>query len=563
MRTPPDVSNCATGMVAPGPSTSHGAASNTPTHRLPEVLVTSVGHAGLLVECEAGSILCDPWFVPAFHGSWFVFPRNDLLDAGVMARIENPDYLYISHLHGDHLDESWLVDHLRRDVPILLPDFPTGEQERTLRSLGFTEFVHTRNGVEFELRAGLSVAIHVETSITDGPGGDSAIVVSDGAHRVVNQNDCRTTDLSALASHGPIDLHWLQYSGAIWYPMVYDLPADEMARLCATKTESQGARAMRYVEALDARAVVPSAGPPAFLDDDLFHLNMIDGDEPSIFPDQRWFLDRLATADRRGLLVIPGSTINVGDEISVVHPIPENEVAEIFADKRSYLKRYQADWAGWLSDLRRSWARPRTDIVTSMAAWWEPLMRLAPTVCAAIGSPLVIRTDDDGAPLDIIVDFPAARVFAGTADTDIGSTPGFRFEIARDLLETVVADGAVDWSNSLLLSCRFRAWRSGPYNEYLYNFIKSLSVERMMLTEAEAAAKQVRLHGEVTETDEVEVGEFLVQRRCPHRNADLSIFGEIEGDDLVCTLHGWRFDTSTGRCRTSDDHPVRIRRRGT
>jgi UDP-MurNAc hydroxylase len=154
-------------------------------------------------------------------------------------------------------------------------------------------------------------------------------------------------------------------------------------------------------------------------------------------------------------------------------------------------------------------------------------------------------------------------VFAGTTDTDIGSTPGFRFEIARDLLETVVADGAVDWSNSLLLSCRFRAWRSGPYNEYLYNFIKSLSVERMMLTEAEAAAKQVRLHGEVTETDEVEVGEFLVQRRCPHRNADLSIFGEIEGDDLVCTLHGWRFDTSTGRCRTSDDHPVRIRRRGT
>jgi UDP-MurNAc hydroxylase len=55
-----------------------------------------------------------------------------------------------------------------------------------------------------------------------------------------------------------------------------------------------------------------------------------------------------------------------------------------------------------------------------------------------------------------------------------------------------------------------------------------------------------------------------MQRRCPHRNADLSVFGEIEqgpgGDELVCTLHGWRFDCATGRCLTADDRPLRIRR---
>ena len=40
---------------------------------------TSLGHAGILIETEHGSIVCDPWFVPAFFGSWFVFPRNDRL----------------------------------------------------------------------------------------------------------------------------------------------------------------------------------------------------------------------------------------------------------------------------------------------------------------------------------------------------------------------------------------------------------------------------------------------------------------------------------------------------
>jgi UDP-MurNAc hydroxylase len=30
---------------------------------------------------------------------------------------------------------------------------------------------------------------------------------------------------------------------------------------------------------------------------------------------------------------------------------------------------------------------------------------------------------------------------------------------------------------------------------------------------------------------------------------------------LMCTLHGWKFDCETGRCLTSGDHPLRIRRR--
>jgi UDP-MurNAc hydroxylase len=141
-----------------------------------------------------------------------------------------------------------LRTHLRRDIPILLPGYPTREQQRTLAALGFSEFVRTVDGEELEIAPGLTVAIHTEVSITDGPGGDSAMVVSDGVSRLVNQNDCRTSDLAALRAHGPVDLHWLQYSGAIWYPMVYDMPDDRKRELCAAKVESQFTRAMRYVE---------------------------------------------------------------------------------------------------------------------------------------------------------------------------------------------------------------------------------------------------------------------------------------------------------------------------
>jgi UDP-MurNAc hydroxylase len=517
---------------------------------------TSIGHAGILIESDRGSILCDPWFVPAFFGSWFVFPRNDQLSDDLRDRIEHADYLYVTHLHGDHLDEAWLPDHLRADIPILLPGFPTREQERRFRELGFTNFIRTVDGEEMVLDGGLTIAIHVETSITDGPGGDSAMIVSDGRSRLVNQNDCRTTDLGALRAHGPVDLHWLQYSGAIWYPMVYDLPPARMRALVDAKVDQQFARAMRYVEAIDGRAVVPSAGPPAFLDDDLFGMNVIDGDELSIFPDQREFIARLDATGRRSVLAIPGTSIDVTDgRLEVTHPLPDDDVRAIFERKREYLERYRRDWAGWLAAERARWVRPHTDLVATFKAWWEPLLSMAPTLRAAVGSNVLLRAGD----VEIVIDFPAGEVRGYD-----GEAYDFSFDVARDLVETVVADRAVDWSDKLFLSARFKAWRSGEFNEYVYNFFKSLSVERMRRTEAEAKRK---LDPPTGDEPDIELDGWVLPRRCPHRDADLSVFGEIDdahGDCpvMTCTLHGWRWNLATGECLNAIDRPIRARRAG-
>lgn len=512
---------------------------------------TSVGHAGIFIETEFGSILCDPWFTPAFFGSWFVFPRNDQLPADLLERIERTDYLYVSHIHADHLDEEWLANHVRRDTTVLVPGFPTRELERILRGFGFTNIVRTLDGEEITLNGDLRVAIHVETSITDGPGGDSALVVSDGRSRLVNQNDCRTNDLNALTAHGPVDLHWLQYSGAIWYPMVYEESPERMREMIDAKVDSQLTRAMRYVEAIGARAVVPSAGPPAFLDPELYGFNMITGDELSIFPDQRVFMQRLAAAGRHGVLAVPGTAIDITpDAITVTHPMPDADVAAIFEHKDDYLRRYQADWMPWLEAMKRDWASPTPDLLDTLRAWWEPLLALAPTLRGNVGANCLIRLGD----LQVLIDFPAGQVRAYD-----GEPYRYRFDIQRELVETVAAARAVDWSNALFLSCRFRAWREGPFNEYLYNFFKSLSVERMRRAEAEAIRKTDPDQGGIA-GQEIRIGDHICERACPHRQADLSVFGEIDGNHLVCTLHGWRFDLDTGECLTATDRKLRIRR---
>jgi UDP-MurNAc hydroxylase len=295
---------------------------------------------------------------------------------------------------------------------------------------------------------------------------------------------------------------------------------------------------------------VPSAGPPAFLDPDLFGLNIITGDELSIFPDQRSFMDRLADSGHTGILAIPGTCIEVAPErIDVTHPCSSQELSAIFENKEAYLRSYQNDWLPFIEDQKSKWAEPTAGLTAELKSWWEPLLASAPNLRNGVGDICVI----DMGELKIAIDFPN-----GTVNEWDEGDHGFRFTIDRRLVETVVAERAVDWSNSLFLSCRFSAWRRGPFNEYVYNFFKSLSEERMARTEAEALRKADPDRGGIAE-EEIQIGDWIVQRTCPHRDADLAVFGEIDGDELVCTLHGWRFDCNTGKCLTAEERTLRIR----
>jgi UDP-MurNAc hydroxylase len=333
--------------------------------------------------------------------------------------------------------------------------------------------------------------------------------------------------------------------------MVYEEPREELMRLARAKVESQFARALKYVEVIGARAVVPSAGPPCFLDSDLFGNNMITGDELSIFPDQTEFIKRMdALSNSAAVMNIPGTAIEISPtEVRVMHPFADAKVREPFDNKAAYLQQYQADWEQWLADYKATWPSERTDLIATLQAWWGPLLAMAPMLRAAVGGGCVMNTDD----LSLYIDFAAGVVVPFD-----GQQHKYRFTIARPLLEAVVASKAVDWSNSLFLSCRFSAWREGEYNEYLYNFFKSLSVERMRRAEQEVVRKNAP---DTDVSDEIELGDYVMQRKCPHRQADLSEFGVIEGDYVVCTLHGWKFGVRDGKCKNAENKPLRIRKR--
>ncbi|KOU59138.1 (2Fe-2S)-binding protein [Streptomyces sp. MMG1533] len=505
--------------------------------------VTGLGHAGLFIETVAGSVLCDPWVNPAFFGSWFPFPDNSDLDWAYYGRAA--DYLYISHLHRDHFDAENLNKHVRKDATVLLPAFATAELERELRELGFTEFLRTRSGSPVD-RDGLRIMITALAGPGDGPIGDSMLALDDGETVLLNQNDAHPRDVQAIHAFGEVDAHFLQFSGAIWFPMVYQMPQRAKREFAARKRQWQFDRALRYIDALQAKHVFPNSGPPCFLDHDLFDLNGTGLDGESIFIDQQQFREQLAKKLPKTSthLLLPGTVTEVRkNHFNLTHRHTPERIELFFSNKREYLQDYARRQQSRLSAERasRSPALPREQLIAALKQWWEPLLARADHICAGVGGP--VRLDIGDVP--IVIDFPTRQVRQWD-----GEKCRYTLSTTGDLVATNIARREPDWSNSLLLSLRFRANRIGPYNEFVYMFLTCLSVERIDYVESYYRARQ--------ENDEdIVLDNWRVQRRCPHLQADLSQFGRIEDDVLTCTMHGWDYHLPTGRCLVADGRDIR------
>jgi UDP-MurNAc hydroxylase len=513
--------------------------------------ITGLGHASVLIETAHGTILTDPWVNPAYFGSWFPFPDNSGLDWDAVGRA---DYLYVSHLHRDHFDPDHLREHVSKKATVLLPEFPTSELEDALRDVGFTRFVKPASGELTEVD-GLQLMIHSLTSPTDGPIGDSSLWVYDGRQRVLNQNDARPGGLDVFTELGPIDGYLVQFSGAIWFPMVYELPARAKQALGRSKRERQFDRTLRYIDECGARFVFPTAGPPCFLDEELWGFNDIFGDESNIFPDQTVYLDWLAERGHdEGRLLLPGSVAALDEPgCPVNHALAPESIFASNETKAAYLRDMQVRRMPEVEAAKSAWAHPEIDVLTALREWFAPLLAEADHMAAGIDGGIRFTAEDaERGDVDFLVDFEAREVRAYA-----GEKVRYRFRTRRAYLEQLIFDHQIDWVNSLFLSCRFSAHRIGPYNEFVYTFFKCLSEERLNYAEGWYVEQNAAEAAEtVTLTDEHGTG-WQTQRRCPHLKADLTRFGRIEDGVLTCQMHGWKWRLADGACLTSVGHPLR------
>src|ERR1700754_4064065 len=212
------------------------------------------------------------------------------------------------------------------------------------------------------------------------------------------------------------------------------MPARAKEAFGIQKRQRQMDRCRQYIAQVAAPWGVPPAGPPCFLDPELRDLNDDHGDPANIFPDQVVFLDQMRrNGHDRGLLMIPGSTANLtGSQLnSLTPPAPGESLRE------------------------------------PLGAKFEPIMLQSDQICDGIGYPVELLLG----PETVVLDFPKRAVREPIPDEKFR----YGFAIAPELVRTVLRDEEPDWVNTVFLSTRFKAWRVGGYNEYLYTFFKCLT----------------------------------------------------------------------------------------
>ena len=219
---------------------------------------------------DGTTVLTDPWYEDGiYHGLLFNYPPMHEKQRTRYLNLK-PDYLYISHIHGDHFN-PFTLSHFDKDIPILIGKFPPPALRLALQQLGFTNITECTFDKPWELGehsitiikefSGSSDDIVNETNIPV----DSSIYLEDGNgykvfFAVDNPMQIRHAE-QIKATFGKLDAAILAYSGASIYPFVFSHYSDDekhtrVAQLKASRLQ----KFCQLAEIIDADFNIPAAG---------------------------------------------------------------------------------------------------------------------------------------------------------------------------------------------------------------------------------------------------------------------------------------------------------------
>jgi UDP-MurNAc hydroxylase len=502
--------------------------------------VQYLGHAGFLVTNKAGySCLMDPWLSAdgAFLKSWYQFPWNHFLENEVLPVDPQKTILYLSHHHEDHFDRGFLAK-LPRDIPIFFPDFKRKHMLAELESMGFQNLTEL-DGECIVCTRGFQFRLIIDESFSNE---DSGIYILDEMDRsnFLNMNDCRAYEDLPSRFGGKIDLFTVQFSGASWYPSVYEYSQEEKDARAKSKNQKKFRNILDLAARLKPRMYIPSAGPVCFLDPELREHGF---GNPSPFPDAPEFLEQMSERVSCTHLS-PGDCIDVQKE-SVEVTRHEADFSKAYEEKSAYLDEYAQGmefeikgknlpyYGAVLEDVLRekmkSWEQsmlhtfpkpsyPKQHIVVTLSN--------IPDNTPTPGSLHYLMNWKQGKPT-IIPKVPEKNVYHYTFDHDV---LGYAF------------DHNASWE-SLMLSLRFSVRRAPDAFDPLITDFMRLEPEDLAHYPWPEPAKR-----RLTVTYDGE--EYEIDATCPHQGAQLSAACLRSNGTIVCPRHGWTFDLKKeGACR--------------
>lgn len=580
----------------------------------PPPALTYLGHAGFIYAAAGKRILIDPWFSPAFSASWFPFPDNRFLLQGAVFGGAF-DVLYISHTHEDHLDRA-LLRKLpgKKTLLVLCAAFTSGHLEAELRAIGFRNIRTLKHKESIDLvpeHPGRLVAtMFLDASFKE----DSGLLLecyrgpthagTKKTHRFLNLNDCNTR-MDELPRH--IDVLAAQFSGAQWYPDVYEQYSGKSyeSRVCAIREGLENLLLEKLI-ATGARTFLPSAGVHVFLDSrprgntiSRFNCTTAGGgrgaSSSSIFPQWEQFADQMNFAKRcraalgRDVAVLrcfPGDRValSANGRLKMTNDRRDRPASALFsvltAERlKDYQEQRQSEIDAWwatpfrpvstvdLRDYFNRWHAKNSRVIRETK--WSKFLRIGVfdedggIRCSwgckigffgrgcADALPVVIALDGEPDNVEEEGAVPGAvrqsleKLFASGGEQ-------YSFDLPERMLRRV-CDERLSWEDAFA-SMRVKMSRSPDI--YDTGFMVTLRYG----ANPAVPEKFMRQRADQSVQEMIELPELpgvRISRWCPHQGADLKNATVVNGV-ITCPRHFWKFCADTGKCISGGDTGIAV-----
>ncbi|MGF1591676.1 MAG: MBL fold metallo-hydrolase [Kiloniellaceae bacterium] len=231
-----------------------------------------IGNTGFLVTLKSGKKIALDWWIstPAFHGAWSLFPPLRPSDRDYYLAQNKPDYIYVSHLHSDHLDPE-VIARFDPQTPVIIGKRGHPHLTRSLIGMGLKNIVEVAFEEEHSFGS-FSVVLFDDFSTDPDCAGDqvayqldSSILVkdTDGVSFLnLNDNIPQRGQAERIAqTFGSPDAAALVCSSASSYPQSFlNYDDEEMAVKQAATVQKTTGRFFDVMSGLRPKVALPCGG---------------------------------------------------------------------------------------------------------------------------------------------------------------------------------------------------------------------------------------------------------------------------------------------------------------
>lgn len=482
------------------------------------------GHNCFLLTGSESCVLTDPWLSRngAFFGSWFQWPVNHDLLAPLIDDLKTRGSvtLYISHEHQDHFDVATLKEIRPHITKCVIPDYHDKFLKNELVSIGYevTELADLE-------RHDLGSGDYMELMLVDtGVNHDSVAIVSINDEIFVNQNDCKIFDrLNYLEGKG-VNYYSVQFSGATWHPVCYEISEDEKRKISKKKVQSKLIAVKKAIAQIKPEFYLPSAGPAIF---PFLPYDLSSGDG-NIFVHQPRLDEILTRTESRIAFLQPGDVLEKTRSYS---PIPAPLPEEISSIKASLYCQYND-----LSEESLNIEGLKEQIDLRLGEISDLVFEKCPK--------LIFNWGDGGFVIDInagsIDEVALASYQYPDSYLQVSASPKYF---------NLMANPRYRWQD-IYLSLRASVKRQPDvFNTFINIFLFSDVSNIRAGFETTLNINDER----IVIVNPNDGKNYEVNRYCPHNGSDLKDAKIDANGNLICPRHSWLFNLENGgKCNTAD-----------